>query len=61
MASVGADSEGSPQRHANAVDRAGDPVHGAVRDEDVTDMGAFVDLHARLAGTIEEEGVEPVA
>ncbi len=37
------------------------PCTAAVRDQDVADMGAFAHLHARLAGTIEEQGVESVA
>ena len=61
MPAVGADGQWGPQRHADAVDRALNPVHITIRDEDVADMGAFAYLHARLAGTIEEQGVEPVA
>ena len=61
MPSVGADGQRRPQDHAGAVDRTLDSLHRAVRDQDVTDMGAFVHLHARLAGTIEEQRVEPGA
>ena len=61
MPAVGANSQPSPQAHADAVDRTFDSLHRAVRDQDVADMGAFAHLHACLAGTIEEQGVEPGA
>jgi hypothetical protein len=61
MPPVGADSQRSPQGLADAVDRAFNTLHRAVRDSDVAHMGAFTHLHTCLAGAIEEQGVEPVA
>src|SRR5215211_7187180 len=61
MPSVGADSQRGPQGYASAVARRLDSLHGAVRDQDVTDMNAFAHLHARLPCAIEEQGVEPKA
>jgi hypothetical protein len=58
MPAVGADGQRGPQDHASAVDRAFDSLHSAVTDQDVTDMGPFPHLHARVAGTIEEQRVE---
>jgi hypothetical protein len=61
MPPVGADSQRGPQGHADALDRALNPLHRAVRDHDVAHMGAFAHLHTHLTGAIEEQGVESVA
>ena len=61
MPSVGADRQRRPQGHADAVDRALNPLHRPVRDQDVAHMGALAHLHACLTGAIEEQRVEPVA
>jgi hypothetical protein len=54
MPSVGADSQGGPEGHADAVDRALNPLHRALGDSDVAHVGAFAHLHTYLAGAIEE-------
>ena len=61
MPSIGADRQRRPQGHAGAIDRAFHPLYRAVRDSDVSHMGAFAHLHTCLAGAIEEQGVESVA